>query len=123
MALIEYARWHFFAMPLEILKGWRNFLWFGLNYFSLPLLLQTYFSPWRRLQWSAGRGFNLGKMFEALVSNLISRIIGASIRTSVLLVGILVEIFLVAAGALVFVGWFALPVSIAFSFYYGFKLL
>lgn len=121
--IVEYLKWHFVDMPKEILGGLRNILWFGLNYFSLPLLLRTYFWPWRRLQWKTAQGFNLGAFFEVLLSNLISRIIGASIRTGVLAAGIVVQVLLIVVSVGVFIGWFLLPFLATVSLYYGFSIL
>ena len=69
---IQYFLWYFHDVPKEILKGWRNFLVFNFNYFSIPLLLKTFFSHWRQYKWSYGRGFDIARYLEAFFSNLIS---------------------------------------------------
>lgn len=120
---VEYVVWHFFYMPLEIAKAWRNILLFNLEYFSLPLLLKTIVAPWRKIQWSSQKGFSISGFFEALVSNLISRILGAFIRSVLIIAGLAVEATLFAAALLSLLVWFLLPLGIIFGLSYGFSTL
>lgn len=119
----EYLAWHFFVMPRAIAAAWRDVLVFGLEYFSLPLLLKTLFSPWRRYLWSYPAGFQPAAFFEALISNLISRILGAIMRLGLIITGICAELLLVAAGAVLFLLWLALIPAMIVSLYYGVILI
>ena len=119
----QWISWQFFDVPKNILKAWKNFLNFGLYYFSIPLLIKTFFSPWRRYKWSYGKGFDIGKYFEAFVSNLISRILGAILRFFLIIIGLLFETFIIFAGFFVFLGWLILPIILFFGLYEGFKNL
>src|SRR4030042_2000543 len=100
-----WVSWYFVEMPREILKAWKNFLRFNFNFFSIPLLIKTLFSYWKRYYWVRGRGFNFyffsfflfiksffsywklyywvrgrvfnfSEYFNVLFSNLTSRILG-----------------------------------------------
>lgn len=119
----QWVFWQFFEVPGNILKAWKNFLLFNLNYFSIPLLLKTFFSPWRRYKWSYGKGFDIKRYLEAFFSNLISRILGAVMRSFLIFIGFLVEIFIVFAGIIVLLGWLALPILLIFGIYHGFRIL
>jgi hypothetical protein len=119
----QYIFWHFWESPKSVLIGWGNFLKFGLNYFSLPLLLKTLFSPWRRYSWSYGRGFDIKIYLEVFLSNLISRILGAVLRIFLIILGILFEIFIFFSGLIVFLGWLILPLLLIAGFFYGFSIL
>ena len=123
LLFLKYIEWHFIAAPKEILKGWGNILWFGFNYFSVPLLLKTLFAPWRRITWSYGRGFDPGRYLFIFSSNLISRILGAIMRTFLIVAGIGLGLCLVVLGGTFFVFWFLLPALIAIAFMYGIFLL
>ena len=118
----QWLIWQFFEMPGNILKAWRNFLKFNLNYFSIPLLLKTLFSPWHRYRLSYGKGLDIGRYLEAFLSNLIFRFLGAIMRIILILIGVLVEIFLIFAGFIIFFGWLALPVLLIVGFIFGIKV-
>lgn len=118
-----WLEWQFFEAPRGILKAWRNYLKFNLNYFSVPVLLKTFFSPWRRYQYSYGRGFNLGRYFETFTFNMMSRIIGAVLRLFFIFLGLFCEIFIVFGGLVIFLGWLALPLLVLFGFWFSFKIL
>lgn len=122
--LLQWLFWHFLEAPREILKAWKNFLLFNLNYFSIVLLLKTFFSHWRRYKWTnQERGFDIGRFFEYFFSNLISRILGAVVRSVLIFFGLLAQIFIIFAGTIIFVGWLILPLFLIFSIYYGFRIL
>lgn len=113
----------FFDIPKKILKIWKSFLVFNLNYFSAPLLLKTYFSYWRGYRWYYGRGFDFGRYLEAFFSNLVSRLIGAFLRTFLIIFGILGEILIFFLGLIFFFGWIFSPLLVIFGISYGIKFL
>ncbi|OGZ19079.1 MAG: hypothetical protein A2175_02030 [Candidatus Nealsonbacteria bacterium RBG_13_42_11] len=121
--VFQYLVWQFFDAPKNILKAWKNFLLFNLNYFSIPLLLKTLFSPWHRYKVSYGRGFDFGRYFEAFFSNLIFRILGAIIRTLLIIIGLLMEVFIVLGGLIAFFCWLVLPAILIVGFIFGIKII
>lgn len=120
---LQWLSWHFFDVPRSILIAWKNFLRFNLNYFSIPLLLKTLFSPWRRYQFTYGKGFDIGRYFTVFFSNLIFRLLGAVMRGFLIIIGLLVEIFIIFAGAILFFGWLVLPAILIAGLIFGFKVL
>ena len=121
--VIQYLTWHFFDTTKGILGAWQNCLKFNLNYWSVPLLLKTWFSPWRRYKYSYGRGFSFTKYFEVFTFNLTSRIIGAIMRSVLIIMGLLTEVLVCLSGATVFLAWLILPFLVFFGFVYGCKIL
>lgn len=121
--LLAWFSWQFFDTPKFILQAWQNFLKFNLNYFSVPLLLKTLFSHWRRYRWSYGRGFDLPRYLETFASNLISRILGAIMRSILISIGLLVEFFIILGGIIAFLGWLFLPILLILGMYHGFRIL
>ena len=119
----QWISWQFFDVPKNILKAWKNYLKFYWNYFSILLLIKTFFSPWHRYKWSYGKGFDIGKYFEAFVSNLISRILGAILRFFLIIIGLLFEIFIIFAGISIFLGWLVLPILLILGLYYGVRII
>ncbi len=120
--LFAWISWQFYDVPKFILKTWRNYLTFNLNYFSVLQLLKTLFSPWRQYKWSPGRGFDIPRFFEALFSNLISRILGAIVRSVLIVIGLSIEIFIIFTGLIIFLGWFILPILLILGIYHGFRI-
>jgi len=121
--LLQSLIWQFFDAPKAILKAWQNFLLFNLNYFSVPTLLKTFFSHWRKYGYSYGKAFEIWKNFEVFVFNMMSRIIGAILRTIFIITGLLLEIFIILAGIIIFLGWLILPFLLIFGFIFGINLL
>jgi hypothetical protein len=121
--IIQALIWYFIDMPKAILTAWKNFLVFGLNYFSLPLLLKTFFSRWRRYGDSYGKLFEFWRNFETFVFNVMSRVIGMVFRTIFIFVGIFTIIFIFVGGLLVLLGWYVLPVILIGGFFFGIGLL
>lgn len=79
------------------------------DYFSVDLLIKTLFSPFRQI--SAGRvNGPLGVQLRAFGDRLISRMIGAMIRTAVLVVGVVTIILAALFGFVELVLWALLPV-------------
>ena len=120
--VVQWILWQFFDVPREILKAWKNYLKFNLNYFSIPLLLKTLFSPWRRYKVTTGKGFDIGRFFEALFSNLIFRLLGIILRSVLIFAGLLVEIFIIFAGIIIFLGWLVLPVLLIWGLIFGIQI-
>jgi len=110
--VVSFIYWHFIERSRSLLQVWRNFLFFSANFFSTPLLLKTLFSPWRRYNWSYPRGFDVGKYFETIISNIFSRIVGAICRSAMIIAGTIFQVFVLVAGVIIFLGWLFLPVLV-----------
>lgn len=104
-----WLNWHFVEMPKFLISVWKNYLMFATNYFSVTLLLKTFFSPWRRYNWIYPKGFNIVEFFNTLVSNIFSRILGAMMRTALIIVGIIFQLFVIIVGGIIFLGWILMP--------------
>jgi len=110
----QYLEWHFYNQPKAILKAWKNFLLFNLNFFSVTLLLKTLISPLHQYRWSYPRGLDIPKYLEVLFSNIISSVLGLILRTFFILAGIFFEILILIIGLLIFFGWFIFPAFLVF---------
>jgi len=78
------------------------------DYFSIDLLLKTFFSPFRQI--SAGRVQGpLGVQMRAFFDRLVSRVIGAMIRLFTILIGLIAIVIYAVIGAAVLVAWALIP--------------
>lgn len=118
---VEWFLWQFFEVPKFLLGVWKNYILFALNYFSLPILLKSLFSPWRKYRWVYPKGFNIVEFFNTLISNAVSRILGAIMRIVLIVTGIIFQIFVIVAGLIIFLAWLLIPLFIIAGFlFYGY---
>ncbi|MEK7658590.1 MAG: hypothetical protein AAB352_01870 [Patescibacteria group bacterium] len=104
--------WHFYEMPKFLFSAWKNYLSFGSNYFSIPLLFLTLFSPWRRYKWQYPKGFDVKEFFNTLISNTFSRILGALCRIVLIIVGIIFQFIIFISGPIIILLWLVIPLII-----------
>ena len=79
------------------------------DFFSLDLLLKTLFAPFRQISAGQVRG-SLGVQFRAFFDRLLSRCIGAVVRTLMLIVGAVWTTVLAIAGLIEIVLWLFVPI-------------
>lgn len=79
-----------------------------IDYFSIDLLLRTLFSPYRQISAGKVRG-PLGVQMRALLDRLISRLIGAMIRLTMIIVGLVAIVLYAVVGAALVVLWAFVP--------------
>lgn len=115
----QYFLWHYSRALREIIGITENFVWFLYNFFSIPVLVKTFFSPWRRMQETYRKGFYLGDFFSSLAINTIMRIVGVIIRTATIVVGCVAIIAVLLAGVIFFAIWLVLPAVILLFIYQG----
>jgi hypothetical protein len=121
--ILAFISWYLVDFPKRIFDAWKNFLKFGLRYFSIPFLLKTFFAHWHKYVWAYPRSFDIGKILEVWISNQISRVVGAFARTFLILFGLIFEILIFIFGILAIFCWFLLPVFLFLIFIYGIKFL
>lgn len=115
-----FFRWYFFELPPKIKKIWANYLWFFAHYFAVFQLAKEFFAPWKNMTFSREkRSFEIGDAFFAWFSNIISRILGAVVRSFFLAIGLAVETAVFLAGIAAFLIWlglfFILPLLFVFA--------
>lgn len=106
----RYLTWHFVYITKQILRGWKNSLVFNLDYFSIPILLKTFFWHWHKYYYPYGKKIDFSRYAEAFVFNSMSRIIGAILRFFFIIIGILIEIPILLIGFAVLICWIFLPI-------------
>ncbi|MBI2054060.1 MAG: hypothetical protein HYT36_01890 [Candidatus Staskawiczbacteria bacterium] len=107
--IVLWMGWHFYEMPKFLIQVWNNYLLFESNFFSIPLLLKTFFSPWRRYGWRYPNIMQVGDFFNTLVSNTFSRIIGILFRIILIAGGMAGWVAIVVVGFIAIVFWILMP--------------
>jgi hypothetical protein len=96
-------------IALEILTWWYRRGWAQVaanseqrfvkvsHMFSVPILIRTWFAPWRRIVTYPGA--SIEAKFRAATDNLVSRVVGFTVRTMVLIsAGVMLLLTAVVAG-------------------------
>ncbi|QQR65320.1 hypothetical protein IPH92_01925 [Candidatus Kaiserbacteria bacterium] len=122
MFIIDFGLWYYTRGFIDVLSVWFNFMWFITHYFSIPLLLRTLFSPWKRMT-DDGRPRSIEAFMEAFIMNTMSRVFGAFVRLVIIFVGLITLCLGVVALGTVFAFWILAPFLLAYSFFYGIALL
>jgi hypothetical protein len=121
--LIQYLVWYFYDVPMEVIVGWKNYLIFTFNYFSVDILIQTFFSHWHKYSLKYGKTISPSWYFEVFVFNMMSRIIGIILRIFLIMIGIISGLFVFFFGIAFLVFWLLLPFVLFFSFLYGLRIM
>ena len=121
--LTDYFRWHYSRAFAEIFHVWLNLLWFLIHFFSLPQLARSWFSPWKRMTQVREKTLNFEAIASYLVINVLTRLIGATLRASVICIGCLCLLLTVVFGIIVYLFWLFAPLLIIALFTLGISLL
>ncbi len=112
LVFIYYTYWHYTHAPRDIFQIWKNFLWFFLNFFSIPLLLMSLFAPFERLDEKPRKGFDLEAIGEALIVNILMRIVGFAVRAGTIAIGLVFLAVTFFGGILFLLAWLLMPLLI-----------
>lgn len=121
----DYLVWHYSRAVLEFSHIYKNILIFLINFFSIPILLRSFFAPWRRM----GEDYpkNVFNSFEdvaaVLVVNLIMRLVGLIMRTIVIVFGVLFVAVVALFYPILLLLWLLLPLILIILIMLGFGLL
>lgn len=107
---------------LEILAWWYRQGWAQVaknaevrivkvsHLFSVPILIRTWFAPWRRIVSYPGAGIDA--QIRAMTDNLVSRLVGFSVRSLVLFTAGLMLAACALYGAVLLLIWPLVPLAV-----------
>ena len=119
MFVPSYLMWHYTSAIKDFLKVSGNFVWFFYHFFSIPVLVETFFSPFKRMGEQYKKGFDIGAFLGTFVVNTLMRIVGVISRTLVIGVGIVTIILVVTLSLALFGVWLILPALVPTLFLMG----
>ncbi|HBM45944.1 MAG: hypothetical protein UT05_C0001G0079 [Parcubacteria group bacterium GW2011_GWF2_38_76] len=107
---LRYVVWHYTRAIKDLFTIWINFIWFTFNFFSIPLLLKTFFSPWKRLG-EERKGF-----FDVtfIIIDTIMRLFGIFLRSITIIIGLVFVILVIALGPVALTLWLVWPLIILY---------
>ena len=122
--VLSWIRWHYGLGTKGLIRILFNFIEFALHMFSVPQLLPTIFSPWKGIGWQApGKAWYSSATFEAISGNIISRVLGAMVRSVMIILGVLLAVFVAVCCVILLAAWLLAPVIIVWLFIQGIRLL
>ncbi len=119
----SYVVWHYSSAIKDIAAISSNFFWFLYHFFSLPVIVRTFFSPWKRMHEEYKPGLHVEAFFSALIVNSLMRVVGVVFRTAVIFLGVLALLLAAFLCAVSFLAWVTLPFVLILLFYTGLKEL
>ena len=119
----QFVIWYYTAALFNFVKISRDLIWFLYHFFSIPILIPTLFSKWKRIGDVRTKKFNIADFFSVLMVNLIMRIVGFFIRSFVVIAGFIFIVLAIIAEIMVFIVWLFLPVIIVALFVFGMNLM
>lgn len=123
--IVNYIIWHYTRAILEFSHIYKNILSFLLNFFSIPILVQSYFAPWRRMgeDYTKNIVTDLEDVASVFVVNLIMRIVGMVMRTVIIVFGLLLVSVVALFYPVLLILWLILPLILVVLVMLGFGLL
>jgi len=118
-----YIQWHYSKALLGVSNITGNFVWFLWHFFSVGVLLQTFFDPWQRIHEERKRGLDIEGWLSTFLINIVMRGVGMLIRLIFILLGIVSMAFVAVSGVVVFLAWLVLPVLIIVGIIFSFILM
>jgi hypothetical protein len=110
MLFLEFFKWWYGDGWRQAAKGSLNLVNKVQLSFSLPVLLKTLFSPWKRIITPSGR--TLEDKMRAMLDNLVSRVVGFFVRIFSLVAAIILIAGAAVMGVIMAIAWPLIPVLI-----------
>lgn len=116
-------------MLFELLRWWYGAGWISAirnvavwphrvqRHFSMPILIKTLFSPWKRIVTIPGRSFDA--KVRAALDNLVSRVIGLVVRVMVILFATVMMASAFMLAIVMAIIWPLLPPGVIFLIFKG----
>lgn len=121
MILTSYLQWQFILAPQWLVVFIWNLQRALFQFFSVPIMVRTLFSPWRKDS-LAYRGGGLMHLATIFAWNQISRIIGFIIRALVISLWIIAEILFIALSGFVSIFFVLSPFIIILGIWWAVAL-
>lgn len=107
----EFIRWYFWQQPRKILTLYFEYVRAFIEIFSFLFLVRTLISPWKQISDPyPKKGFDMGKIAQAMTLNMVSRTIGFMFRMFTLTFGLVSVIFLTALFGVFYLSWLSFPI-------------
>lgn len=117
---LGYFVWWYSRGLKNLLRYFKAFLVILFDFFSVPVLVFTFFKPWKR-DYIPTQGLSLEEKFQVWIFNLIARFFGMIVKFFTFLVFVFFFLVVVVLEIAVFLAWLFFPLIIIFLIISAFK--
>lgn len=108
-----YFTWHYGQGFISYFKIWKNLIWFLWNFFSIKILLKTFFTPFQKLKENYAGGLDIEGWLTSFAITTLMRIVGMISRGIIIILGLIIlSVFIVLGFIGIFI-WLTLPFIIS----------
>ena len=97
-----YFSWHYSQGTISYFKIWKNLVWFLWNFFSIKILLKTFFAPFEKLKENYTGGLDIENWLSSILITTLMRLVGMFARSVIIILG------LVTISAFSIIGFFGI---------------
>ena len=112
MLVLDLLSWWYSRGFSELINGLNERLRDAADFFSIRLLMQNFFSPYRQISAQGTSSSAVNDRMQAFLDSLISRVVGTVVRLFVLLVGIIVIFLQITVGVVMIIIWPLIPMTV-----------
>lgn len=124
LVVSHYLFWHYSVALVRFTAIYRDIVFFMSDFFSLSVLLKSFFAPWRRLSEPYPEDkFNISEILAVFVVNSLMRLVGIIMRSIIIIAGLMVLFLVIIFYPILLVLWLALPLLIVILLAAGIRLL
>lgn len=119
----DYLNWHYTTALVSFVRVYKNFWWFLTQFFSIPQLLGSLISPYKRITEKRRRLLDIEGWIGYLIINFVSRLIGLTLRLVILSLGVTSLVGLSLFASIIYALFIIAPFLVLICFGYGMYLL
>lgn len=112
MLVLDLLSWWYSRGFSELINGLKERLRDAADFFSIRLLMQNFFSPYRQISAQGTSSSAVNDRMQAFLDSLISRVVGTVVRLFVLLAGIIVIFLQITVGVVMIMIWPLIPMTV-----------
>ena len=112
---LEFLYWWYGAGWLDTVKRIGHRVVAIMQVFSVPILLMTLFSPWKRIVTESDGSMDM--LFRGMVDNIVSRTVGFFVRLIAIATSVVLTAIATIIGFVIVVLWPLLPVGVMLALF------
>jgi hypothetical protein len=112
-----YFSWHYSQGTISYFRIQKNLIWFLWNFFSIKILLKTFFAPFEKLKENYTGGLDIENWLSSVLVTTLMRLVGMFARSVIIVTGLITILAFLIIGFFGIFVWLALPFIILGMFF------